>query len=396
MSRWGDIFDAHAVKRVSPNDQRKCAYVPSREQKTVLEKAGWLPTDGGPAPATSVRVLGDPQRSTVDASYYRSRGHPGREPRLGRQVISSWLVEGDELLMGLKAGQLFFAKVHDPATHTQIASDLQRTAGNPATTSGSTRVNPRADDGRVLRAQFSVDGQPPDFTIIMECGDGRRHTEYAPALELILARLASLEARLLSARLATAVALKRAEEEQLDTSLRPAGFELPLTIRASEVSKLRKALGNAGAAIGKPANTSGNSTKRMALVVQLGLTVSSASELLALLADGLDGRITEPLELDREDVRTLTADAGPTELERLRQKYADAAPEVKSRLSHHIERGSVGERVKRGRVVIAVRSVKRWGATDWVSRSGWEGITSKPTMFCLYQGLWRAHWILPT
>lgn len=216
------------------------------------------------------------------------------------------------------------------------------------TQSANQRVQPRSDGGQLLKAKFSVAGQGPDFTITMECGDGRRHTEYAKALELILHRLASLDAELISARLATAVALQRAETEKLDTVVRPVGFVLPRKIDSTEVSELRKALGNAGAAIGRPPNTSGNTTKRIALHVRLEFnTPRDAAELQDLLAGGLAHVVGELDELNRQDVIILAAPVDPQPLERVRQKYASATPEVKARLSHHIERGGVGDAVKR-------------------------------------------------
>lgn len=86
-TRWGDVFDRYAIKAVSDNDKIKRAYVPSQEQTEVLEAAGLTPADGGPAPQFAIRVLGDPARRQVDASYYRASGHPQRELRIGRDFI---------------------------------------------------------------------------------------------------------------------------------------------------------------------------------------------------------------------------------------------------------------------------------------------------------------------
>jgi hypothetical protein len=124
MSKWDEVFDFHGLKHVAPNDKKKSAYVPSQGQKDTLELAGLIPADGGPAPEMSIRVLGDPSRDTVKASFYRSKGHPHRERRMGREFISCWLEEGDEVLIGVKDGQIFVAKVHDPATHPSILGQL--------------------------------------------------------------------------------------------------------------------------------------------------------------------------------------------------------------------------------------------------------------------------------
>lgn len=124
MTKWDDVFDFHGIKQVSPNDKIKHAYVPSKEQKGAIEAAGLIPADGGPAPQSMIRVLGEPTRTHVGASYYRAKGHPDREPRFGREFISKWLHEGDRLLVGVRDQQLFVAKVHDAETHQAILDDL--------------------------------------------------------------------------------------------------------------------------------------------------------------------------------------------------------------------------------------------------------------------------------
>lgn len=128
MSGWDEVFDRYGVKRVSPNDKRKNAFVPGQEQKEALEFAGMLPADGGPAPEVYILVLGDGSRDRVMASYYRSSGHPQRERRIGREFISQWLEEGDEVLIGVRNGQVFAAKVQDPALHEIIREEVERRA----------------------------------------------------------------------------------------------------------------------------------------------------------------------------------------------------------------------------------------------------------------------------
>lgn len=121
---WNDLFDVSGIKSVSPNDKARWAYVPTDEQKRALDAAGLVPADGGPAPGQALRVLGDSSRTHVTASYYRSKGHPRREHRLGREFISEWLTVGDEVLVGARNGQLFVAKVQDLANLETIEADI--------------------------------------------------------------------------------------------------------------------------------------------------------------------------------------------------------------------------------------------------------------------------------
>lgn len=128
-TRWGDVFDRYAIKAVSDNDKIKRAYVPSQEQTEVLDAAGLTPADGGPAPQFAIPLLGDPARSQVDASYYRASGHPQRERRLGGKLISQWLEVDDELLMGVRNGQLYVARVQNPSTHKAIIDEVLLASG---------------------------------------------------------------------------------------------------------------------------------------------------------------------------------------------------------------------------------------------------------------------------
>jgi hypothetical protein len=57
--------------------------------------------------------------------------------------------------------------------------------------------------------------------------------------------------------------------------------------------------------------------------------------------------VGESIELDHQDVIILAAPVDPQALERLRKKYANATPGVRAKLSHHVERGGVGDEVKR-------------------------------------------------
>lgn len=157
MTRWDEAFEFSGIKRVSRNDKVKYAYVPTQEQKGVLEAAGLAPTDGSSGPEMLIRVLGDPGREHVGASYYRARGHPHREPRLGREFISGWLQEGDELLLGVRDRQLFVAKVQDAATHQAILDDLSSIGRVAHEDELPTDVEFDAEDARILAAPLNLD-----------------------------------------------------------------------------------------------------------------------------------------------------------------------------------------------------------------------------------------------
>lgn len=155
MTKWDKVFDFYGIKQVSRNDKVKYAYVPTQEQKGVLEAAGLTPADSSSEPEKSLRVLGDPARTHVGASYYKAKGHPQREPRLGREFISGWLAENDELLVGVRDGQLFVAKVHDAETHQAILDDLSsigRVANEDELPAG---VELDAEDASALAGQLN-------------------------------------------------------------------------------------------------------------------------------------------------------------------------------------------------------------------------------------------------
>ena len=108
------MFEAYGIKTVSKTDRSKGAYVLNVEQEDVLKRAGKLPDPNRPAESFQIEVLGDDQRKTVEATYYHAvREGAGRagEPRLGREIISRWLQEGDELFLATDGSNVFAAKL---------------------------------------------------------------------------------------------------------------------------------------------------------------------------------------------------------------------------------------------------------------------------------------------
>jgi hypothetical protein len=109
---WKNVFDAYGVKRVTKTDKNKGAYVPNREQRIAIEAAGTTPKQGF---VFDVAVLFDSGVKSVKASYYYSErsaeANRTPEPRMGHEIISSWLNEGDHVLIGNLGSQVFAVKL---------------------------------------------------------------------------------------------------------------------------------------------------------------------------------------------------------------------------------------------------------------------------------------------
>ncbi len=116
MVDWNKIFDNFGIKKVSKTDKTKSAYLPNEKQRLAIEAAGILPANERPAPSFEVTVLFDATTSTVSSSYYYSERSPSAErnpePRMGHGIISSWLAQGDKVLIGNIGSQLFAAKLN--------------------------------------------------------------------------------------------------------------------------------------------------------------------------------------------------------------------------------------------------------------------------------------------
>jgi hypothetical protein len=108
------LFDVYAIKKNGSTDKTKGAYVLSRQQEDVLLKAGLVPDPKRPAKIFQIEILGDESKKTINATYYHAirvgAGRPG-EPRLGREIISYWLQEGDELFLTTDGSTVFAAKL---------------------------------------------------------------------------------------------------------------------------------------------------------------------------------------------------------------------------------------------------------------------------------------------
>ena len=113
---WEQVFDNFGIKKVTKTDKSKSAYLPNKQQCKAIAAAGIVPAAVRPGPKFPIAVLFDPIRTTVRSSYYHSeRNDPSRaeEPRMGHEIISSWLDIGDRILIGNIGKQVFAAKLAD-------------------------------------------------------------------------------------------------------------------------------------------------------------------------------------------------------------------------------------------------------------------------------------------
>tara|TARA_R110002167_G_scaffold21007_6_gene76509 strand:- start:9183 stop:9968 length:786 start_codon:yes stop_codon:yes gene_type:complete len=145
---WKDLFDNYGVKRVSPTDKSRSAYLPNAAQRQAISAAGIAPATVRPAPGFDVTLLFEQPPKVVEASfYYSQRASPGRvaEPRMGHEIISSWMQVGDRVVIGNIEHQLFAAKLHGAAEASLV--DIQAAAG-------------KADEKTIFERALKAKGKP--------------------------------------------------------------------------------------------------------------------------------------------------------------------------------------------------------------------------------------------
>ena len=125
------FFHNFGIKTVAKNDKMKRAYVLSDEQLAAITAAGVQPATRRPTPTIELTVLFDKKRSTVQSGFYNAvRSEDADripEPRMGKELISSWLQPGDEVLIGNIGPRLFALKMSDvPASAAAIALELHK------------------------------------------------------------------------------------------------------------------------------------------------------------------------------------------------------------------------------------------------------------------------------
>jgi hypothetical protein len=133
-TEWKKIFTAYGVKVVTKTDKKKTAYVPNAEQREVLRLAGITPSHDRPATEFRIKILNDLSTKSVGASFYHSARAQERavEPRIGHGFISSWLQEGDQVVIGVLGGELFALKA--PTSVTTSPEELLEEACKRART----------------------------------------------------------------------------------------------------------------------------------------------------------------------------------------------------------------------------------------------------------------------
>ncbi|HET9639881.1 MAG TPA: HNH endonuclease signature motif containing protein [Allosphingosinicella sp.] len=170
---WDDLFENYGHKTVSSTDKSRSAYVLTAAQRDALTAAGMAPSEERPARPFTVNVLFEPSRPTLQASYYLSmrseEAEREPEPRLGREIISSWMNVGDEVIIGNIGSQIFVAKAAAARAGAevvgqQIAKDVnpktvlrraRRAKGKPATAVKTSTVfirNPYVVAGALVRS----------------------------------------------------------------------------------------------------------------------------------------------------------------------------------------------------------------------------------------------------
>lgn len=114
MADWKALFDNFGIKVVSDTDKSRQAYVLSDKQNVAVLAAGRKPSDARPAEPFTVEVLFDENITAVTASYYlsmRDKEERYPEPRMGRELIRTWLTDGDRVIVGNIGRRLCVAKV---------------------------------------------------------------------------------------------------------------------------------------------------------------------------------------------------------------------------------------------------------------------------------------------
>lgn len=113
---WSTLFDNFGIKKVTETDKSRRAYVPNEDQCSAIEAAGIAPATTRPTPAIYLTVMFDNSRTVLKSGYYHSTRSTEAartpEPRMGKDLISTWLNPGDEVLIGNIGAQLFICKLN--------------------------------------------------------------------------------------------------------------------------------------------------------------------------------------------------------------------------------------------------------------------------------------------
>jgi superfamily II DNA or RNA helicase/HKD family nuclease len=136
----------------------------------------------------------------------------------------------------------------------------------------------RDEEGREMDATFSIEADESGVYVVFDARGDNRNTEYAPALERLLARIARERLRLREVSVASRDArAARGKESPLDLAPSVLAIEVP--------EQTRKAIGRAAARSGRApeAKGSGNNSKRLRLTLDFNHRPLADDELIVAL-----------------------------------------------------------------------------------------------------------------
>ncbi|WP_306427064.1 MULTISPECIES: HNH endonuclease [Burkholderia] len=157
---WGSIFDAYGTKTVTATDKKKNAYVPNKDQRSVIESSGIEPAKGRPAPEFVILVLFDTNVKSIKSSYYyaerSSKADRAPEARMGHEIISSWLNQGDEVVIGNVGTQLFAIKTKAaPKSVTAITAEVVARADKKTVLERAKEAKGKPEKQEIRRNDFA-------------------------------------------------------------------------------------------------------------------------------------------------------------------------------------------------------------------------------------------------
>jgi len=174
MSNFDELRSAMidiAEKRVTRTDVSKASYVPTAEQRRIMNLAGFDPVDHAVERLIEIRVAGTDE--VLPTTYYSSRRQgSGREPeiRMGRGLVN-WLEEGDTLWIGTDGTSVFALKSPVPPI-----ADADEEQNGAAIHRSSASVNPlrrherpslsETHSGQVVHARSNTQEEhlPPNYS----------------------------------------------------------------------------------------------------------------------------------------------------------------------------------------------------------------------------------------
>lgn len=125
------------------------------------------------------------------------------------------------------------------------------------------------DSGKKLDAKISIDMIDAVYAVTFESRGGDRNTDYIPAFETVLRRLAKLSALLINAQVVSKEAMRLPENLRC---IVPGSYKFPLILSPrTNIALLAKRLRTAAAGVGRAAGSKGpgNPTKKVEIQFML-------------------------------------------------------------------------------------------------------------------------------